>query len=108
MSPISNVARLERARLQRRRKYQNINVALATEGMSPGQIGPFSAPLLAMPRLQILLGLLHLVKAEEPGIAVFASERIQKDKPQQRLQGNPVRTPYSIIALTLWAIRHHV
>jgi len=50
---------------------------------------------------------LHLVKAEEPRIAVFAPERVQEDKPQQRLEGDPVRTPHSIIALTFWASWHH-
>jgi hypothetical protein len=57
--------------------------------------------------LQALLRLFRPVKAVEPRIAMFAPEGIQKDKSQQRLQGDPVRTPYSIIALTFWAIRHH-
>jgi hypothetical protein len=47
------------------------------------------------------------VKAEEPSIAVFAPERVQKDKSQQWLEGDPVRTPYRIIASTFWAIWHH-
>ncbi len=51
--------------------------------------------------------LLRSVKAVEPGIAMFAPEGVQEDKPQQWLEGDPVRTPYSIIALALWAIRHH-
>jgi hypothetical protein len=61
-----------------------------------------------MSRLHVLLGaFLHPVKAEEPSIAVFAPERVQEDKSQQWLEGDPVRTPYSIIAPTLWAIWHH-
>jgi hypothetical protein len=60
-----------------------------------------------MSRLQSLLGLFRLVKAVEPGIALLASERVQEDKFQQWLKGDPVRTPYSLIRLTLWAIRHH-
>ena len=61
-----------------------------------------------MSRLQVLLRVfLDLVKAEEPGIAVFAPERVQEDKPQQWLEGNPVRTPYSIVASTFWTIWHH-
>ena len=61
-----------------------------------------------MSRLHVLLRvLLHPVKAEEPGIAVFAPERVQEDKSQQWLEGDPVRTPYKIIALTFWAIWHH-
>jgi hypothetical protein len=61
-----------------------------------------------MSRLHVLLGVfLHLVKAEEPSIAVFAPERVQEDKSQQWLEGDPVRTPYSIIASTFWAIWHH-
>jgi hypothetical protein len=47
------------------------------------------------------------MKPEEPSIAVFAPERVQEDKPQQWLEGDPVRTPYSIIASTFWAIWHH-
>jgi hypothetical protein len=54
-----------------------------------------------------LLGLLNLVKAVEPRIAVFAPEGVQEDKSEQWLEGDPVRTPYSIVALTFWAIRHH-
>jgi hypothetical protein len=58
-------------------------------------------------RLQLLFGLFRLVKAIEPRIAVFAPEGVEEDKFQQWLQGYPVRTPYSIIALTFWALRHH-
>jgi hypothetical protein len=59
-------------------------------------------------RLQVLLRtFLHLVKAVEPSIAVFAPERVQKNKSQQWLEGDPVRTPYRIIASTFWAIWHH-
>jgi hypothetical protein len=57
--------------------------------------------------LQALLGLFRPVKAVEPRIAMFAPEGVQEDKSQQRLEGDPVRTPYCIIALTLWAIWHH-
>jgi hypothetical protein len=61
-----------------------------------------------MSRLQVLLSaFVHSVKTVEPGIAVFAPERVQKDKSQQWLEGDPVRTPYKIIALTFWAIGHH-
>ena len=47
------------------------------------------------------------MKAEEPGIAVLASEGVQEDKSQQWLEGDPVRTPYTLIGSTLWAIWHH-
>jgi hypothetical protein len=61
-----------------------------------------------MSRLHLLLSVfLHPVKAEESSVAVFAPERVQKDKSQQWLEGNPVRTPYSIVASTFWAIWHH-
>jgi hypothetical protein len=56
---------------------------------------------------QPLLGLFNPVKAVEPRIAVFAPEGVQEDKSQQWLEGDPVRTPYSIVALTFWAIGHH-
>jgi hypothetical protein len=59
-------------------------------------------------RLQMLLRtFLHPVKAVEPGIAVFAPERVQEDESQQWLEGDPVRTPYKIVAPTFWAIWHH-
>jgi hypothetical protein len=61
-----------------------------------------------MSRLHLLLRLfLYPVKAEEPGIAVLAPERVQEDQSQQWLEGNPVRTPYSIVAPTFWTIWHH-
>jgi hypothetical protein len=61
-----------------------------------------------MSRLHVLLrAFVHPVKAVEPSIAVFAPERVQEDKSQQWLEGDPVRTPYKIIALTFWAIGHH-
>jgi hypothetical protein len=56
---------------------------------------------------QPLLGLFNPVKAVEPRIAVFAPEGVQEDKSQQWLEGDPVRAPYSIVALTFWAIGHH-
>ena len=65
------------------------------------------ASSLAMFCLQMLLGFFRPVKAVEPRIAVFAPEGIQEDKSQQRLEGDPVRTPHIVIALTFWAIRHH-
>jgi hypothetical protein len=59
-------------------------------------------------RLQVLFrAFLHPVKAVEPGIAMFAPEWIQEDESQQWLEGDPVRTPYRVIALTFWAIWHH-
>jgi hypothetical protein len=61
-----------------------------------------------MSRFHLLLRVfLHPVKAEEPSITVFAPERVQEDKSQQWLEGNPMRTPYSIVAPALWAIWHH-
>jgi hypothetical protein len=60
-----------------------------------------------MSRLQTLLRVIRPVKAIKPGIAVFTPEGVQEDKPQQRLEANSVRTPYSIIALAFWAIWHH-
>jgi hypothetical protein len=62
---------------------------------------------LAMFCFEMLLGLFRPVKPVESGIAVFAPEGVQKDKSQQWLDANPVRTPYGIIALTFWAIWHH-
>jgi hypothetical protein len=58
-------------------------------------------------RFEMLLRVFRPVKAVEPGITVFAPEGIQKDKSQQSLHANPVRTPYGIVALTFWAIWHH-
>ena len=61
-----------------------------------------------MSRLHVLLrAFLKLVKAEEAGIAMFATEGIQEDKSKQRFPRNPVGTPDGIVASTLWAIWHH-
>jgi hypothetical protein len=74
---------------------------------SIAMMSPISQTLLVMSCLQMLLRVIRPVKAIEPGIAVFAPEGIKEDKPQQRLEGNSVRTPYRIIALAFWAIWHH-
>ena len=62
---------------------------------------------LVMFCLQTLVRVFRPVKAVEPGIAVFAPKGVQEDKSEQWFEGNPVRTPHRIIALTFWAIWHH-
>jgi|HubBroStandDraft_6_1064221.scaffolds.fasta_scaffold244989_2 hypothetical protein len=62
---------------------------------------------LAMFCLKTLVRVFRPVKAVEPGIAVFAPKGVQEDKSEQWFEGNPVRTPHRIIALTFWAIWHH-
>jgi hypothetical protein len=55
----------------------------------------------------LLSAFFDLMKTIEAGIAMFASKRVQEDKPQQGLHSNPMGSPYKFIASALWALWHH-